>query len=204
MPIHNLFPIPIGRYELDRKITSKELSFVKKQKKRPNMGNKTSEDNKILENKELFDIKSFIIKSVDEYFKTVYDPKNDVDLRITQSWCNYSDKNEWHHKHNHPNSFISGVFYFQSNKQTDKIHFYNEKYEMVKLSPNNWNLWNSESWWFDVGSGELLLFPSSLSHMVEPVESNQTRISLSFNTFIVGKIGNIYDLAYLNIEGVST
>lgn len=204
MKIHSIFPTAVGKFELDRKITPKELSFVKNLEKRPNMGNKTSENNTILEKSELSKIKNFIQKCVDEYFKSIYDSKDEVKLQITQSWCNYSEPNEWHHKHNHPNSFISGVFYFQANKETDKIYFYNEKYETIKFVANNWNLWNSESWWFDVGTAELILFPSSLTHMVQPVEGNETRISLSFNTFPVGKIGNHYNLSYLNIDKVST
>ena len=70
---------------------------------------------------------------------------------------------------------------------------------MVKLPPDNYNSWNSESWWFDVGTGDLILFPSSLEHMVETVQGNQTRISLSFNTFPVGNIGEEVSLTGLQI-----
>jgi hypothetical protein len=40
--IHNLFPQPVGMYKLERDLTAKELSFIKGQETRPNMGNKTS------------------------------------------------------------------------------------------------------------------------------------------------------------------
>jgi hypothetical protein len=106
--IHNLFPIPVGIYKLDRDLTEQELVFIKGQETRPNMGNKTSKDNTILRNKELTKLRDFIETSVADYFKTIHNPKHNVSLRITQSWCNYTEPGQWHHKHAHPNSFVSG------------------------------------------------------------------------------------------------
>ena len=124
-----------------------------------------------------------------EYFKTVHEPKDDVSLYITQSWANYTDPGQYHHKHAHPNSFISGVFYPQADRSVDKIYFYKSGYERIKVAPQNWNHWNSESWWFEVGAGDLILFPSNLEHMVETKVGNETRVSIAFNTFLKGHIG---------------
>ena len=203
MAMHNLFPQPVGIYKLDRDLTEKELSFIKGQETRPNMGNKTSVDNTILRHKEMTKLRDFIETSVSDYFTTVHNPKHKVNLRITQSWLNYTEPGEWHHKHAHPNSFVSGVFYPQANKETDKIYFYRDGFQQIKLPPENWNVWNSESWWFEVGTGDLILFPSSLEHMVETVQGDQTRISLSFNTFPVGNIGEEVSLTGLNLESAS-
>lgn len=199
MKIHNLFPNPVGIYNLNCDLTEKELSFVKKQKTRPNMGNKTSVDNAILRHKAMTNLRDFIETSVGNYFTTVHNPKHKVNLRITQSWLNYTEPGQYHHKHAHPNSFISGVFYPQANRETDKIYFYRDGFQQIKLPPENWNVWNSESWWFEVGTGDLVIFPSSLQHMVETVQGKQTRISLSFNTFPVGNIGEEVNLTGLQI-----
>ena len=198
--IHNLFPIPVGIYKLDRDLTEKELDFIKGQETRPNMGNLTSKDNTILRNRALTKLRDFIESSVSDYFNSVYNPKHKVNLRITQSWCNYTEPGQWHHKHAHPNSFVSGVFYPQANRETDKIYFYRSGFQQIKLPPENWNVWNSESWWFEAGTGDLILFPSSLEHMVETVQGDQTRISLSFNTFPVGLVGEEMDLTGLKLE----
>lgn len=200
--IHNLFPTPVGRYELGRDLTAKELSFLKNQETRFNAGNTTSKDNTILKNKELTKLRDFLETSISEYFKTVYNPKHQVNLKITQSWTNYTENGQYHHKHTHPNSFVSGVFYVQANKEKDKIYFYRDAYQQIKFPPSEWNLWNSESWWFEVGTGDLILFPSSLTHMVETVQHDQTRISLSFNTFPVGVVGDEMDLTGLQLETV--
>jgi uncharacterized protein (TIGR02466 family) len=197
--IHNLFPTPVGRYELGRDLTAKELSFLVNQETRSNMGNLTSANNTILKAKELTKLRDFIETKVSEYFTEVYNPKHKVNLKITQSWTNYTKQGEYHHKHEHPNSFVSGVFYVQSEKAKDKIYFYRNGYQQIKFPPKEWNVWNSDSWWFDVGTCDLILFPSSLTHMVETVDHEQTRISLSFNTFPVGNVGDELSLTGLNL-----
>jgi uncharacterized protein (TIGR02466 family) len=197
--MHSIFPQPVGIYKLDRNLTDKELSFVKNQETRPNSGNTTSVNVNVLRHRQMTKLRDFIENCVTDYFKQVHNPKHKVNLRITQSWCNYTEPGQNHHKHAHPNSFVSGVFYPQAVRETDKIFFYRSGYEQIKLPPENWNLWNSESWWFEVGTGDLILFPSSLEHMVEPVVGDQTRISIAFNTFPVGNVGEELSLTGLQI-----
>lgn len=199
MLVHNLFPQPVAIVKLGRELTAKELSFIKNQKTRPNTSNVTSVDNELLKNKELTNLRDFIETSIGIYFKQIHNPKHKVSLRITQSWANYTEPGQSHHKHAHPNSFVSGVFYPQANRETDKIYFYRSGFEQIKFPPENWNIYNSESWWFEVGTGDLVLFPSSLEHMVRVVQGDQTRISLSFNTFPVGYIGDEISLTELTI-----
>jgi hypothetical protein len=97
---------------------------------------------------------------------------------------------------------VSGVFYPQANRETDKIYFYRDGFQQIKFPPSDWNVWNSESWWFEVGTEDLVLFPSSLTHMVETVKGEDTRISLSFNTFPVGLVGEEMDLTGLKLESI--
>ena len=199
MSLFNLFPTALGLYEIDRELSEDEISFIKGQGTRSNMGNTTSVDNTILKNPELKGIKEFIEKSVAEYFKEVYAPKNETTIRITQSWCNYTEPGQFHHKHAHPNSFISGVFYPQANKETDKIYFYRDGYQQLKTPTENFNPYNSESWWMEAYTGRLFIFPSNLTHMVETVQGTDTRISLSFNTFPVGMFGDSGSLTGLDL-----
>jgi uncharacterized protein (TIGR02466 family) len=197
MKVVSLFPKAVGTFQLGRDLTDSEIKFIKGQPTRPNTGNTTSVDNYILKAKKLKDINKFIEASVNEYFQTVYEPKNNIKLRITQSWCNYTEPGGFHHKHAHPNSFISGVFYPQANKDTDKIYFHKDGYEQILVPSENWNVWNSVSWWLEAEQGGLYIFPSSLTHVVDTVNGTQTRISLSFNTFPVGMIGVEEDLTGL-------
>jgi uncharacterized protein (TIGR02466 family) len=196
--IHNLFPTPVGFFNFDRKLTDQEISYINSLETRPNAGNTTSKNNMVLHNKELILLRSFIEDSVSEYFKKTLNPKHNVNLRLTQSWCNFSYPGQFHHRHAHPNSFISGVFYIKTNP-TDKIMFFRSGWNQIKLPPNEWNQYNSESWWFEATEGKLILFPSSLEHMVPNVEGDDIRISLSFNTFPVGMIGEEVDLTGLTL-----
>jgi hypothetical protein len=56
-------------------------------------------------------------------FRTIICPKNNIELYITQSWLNYTEENQYHHRHEHPNSVVSGVLYFDSDKK-DMIKYF--------------------------------------------------------------------------------
>lgn len=197
MVIENLFPTAVGMLKYEG-LFDKE--FLLTQTQRPNEGNTSSDNKYILNCREVMDLRQFIEKSLHDYFMATSNPKNDVRLKITQSWLNWSKPGQFHHKHAHPNSFISGCFYVSANKETDRIYFYRDDYQQIKFPPVDWNVYNSESWWLPVGSGDLVLFPSSLSHMVQPVDGDETRISLAFNTFPVGVIGDEDELTALQLE----
>ncbi len=201
MNIFTLFPTAVGKFQLDRELTKQELKFIADAERRPNMGNQTSVNNYVLKEKPLKKLGDFLLESANKYLTEIYKPRDDVKLYITQSWLNYTEKGGYHHKHAHPNSFVSGVFYVNADVTKDKIFFYgNEQYKQIKLDPIEFNLYNSESWWLEAGVGVLYLFPSSLTHMVETVQHEETRISLSFNTFLKGTIGSNHNLTELLIE----
>jgi len=162
------------------------------------MGNTSSEDNYVLGKPELVDLKEFCLDSVNQYFQAVYCPDTAMKLRITQSWSNYTNGGQFHHRHAHPNSMVSGVLYIQSDPTKDRIYFYKTGYQQLKVQARDWNTFNSESWWFESKPAQLILFPSSLEHMVQNTQAEaMTRISLSFNTFPVGVIGNNLELTEL-------
>ena len=181
MNFHGLFATPVGFGE-NYELTEDELAFITEQETRSNMGK----------------LCDHIQTQIDAYFAATFNPKYKVKLKITQSWANYTKENQWHHKHAHPNSLISGVFYVKADKEKDKIFFYRDGYQQIKMPPKEWNAWNSESWWFSVGTGEIILFPSGLTHMVETVKG-EDRISISFNTFPKGYIGEDLDLTGLHL-----
>jgi len=189
--INGIFPTPIYISELNRKLTKKELSFINKTKLDvyKNEGNITSNNTYILNDKTFKNLKKELNLRVYDYFDKVISPGNNIIPYITQSWLNYTETNQYHHKHQHPNSLVSGVFYINCNKEFDKIKFFNENYKTIRPEVKEWNIWNSESWWFSVKTGDIILFPSSLTHMVENKQGDNIRISLAFNVFIKGTIG---------------
>jgi len=200
--INGIFPTPIYISKLDRELTPLELKFVDKNKKDhyKNDGNITSNNNYILNEKPFTNIKKELDLRVQDYFDKVISPANNITPYITQSWLNYTETNQYHHKHAHPNSLVSGVFYINCHEEHDKIKFFNDNYRTIKLEVKDWNMWNSESWWFSVKTGDVILFPSSLTHMVETKQGDNTRISLAFNVFIKGTVGNNKNLTELHLS----
>jgi uncharacterized protein (TIGR02466 family) len=197
--INGIFPTPIYISKLNRELTNKELLFINKTKLDvyKNEGNTTSNNNYILNQKEFKDLKKDLDLRVQDYFQKVICPTDVITPYITQSWLNYTETNQYHHKHQHANSLVSGVFYINCDEQFDKIKFFKEDYKIIKPEIKDWNIWNSESWWFSVKTGDVILFPSSLTHMVETKEGTNTRISLAFNVFIKGTVGNNKNLTEL-------
>jgi len=197
--IQNLFPTPVYMSELNRKLNKKELLFIDQIKSDTykNEGNTTSNNNYILEKKQFSKLKLNLDLIVKDYFDKVISTRDNIKPYITQSWLNYTNENQYHHSHAHPNSIISGVFYINSDDKFDKIKFFKEKYQTIKFKIKEWNSWNSDSWWFSVKTGDIILFPSSLTHMVENKQGKNIRTSLSFNVFVKGKFGNNKELTEL-------
>ena len=198
MNVHQLFPIPVAKFSLDREFTQEELDFVLSTERMPNMHNQRSVDSYFFERNVMKNIHQFCLEKTNEFFQTIYAPKTEATMRITQSWGNYSQTNAGHHKHSHPKSFISGVLYVKADINKDRIYFHKEIYEQISFQTENFNPFNSKSWWFPVGTGELVLFPSNLSHSVEPVVGEE-RVSIAFNTFPVGIVGSEINLTELKL-----
>ena len=203
MPIHQLFPEPIDSSKLNRILTKEELNTIDKYKKKTyqNEGNITSKDNYVLENKKLKNLKKDLNKKVLNYFDKIICTDNPITPYITQSWLNYTENNQFHHRHSHSNSYISGVFYISADKKIDSIVFYKTPgHETIKLNIIKYNTFNSSSWFFPVETGDVLLFQSSLEHGVGRTKGTTTRISLSFNVFLKGTLGDRSKLTQLMLK----
>ena len=104
-------------------------------------------------------------------------------LVITQCWANRNPKGSKHHEHVHPNSIISGVMYFQINEKLPPISFAKDRQDSMKLDPIKYNHVNSESFMLPCKPGELILFPSNLSHSV-PHETQKNPYVLSLDAYV--------------------
>ena len=203
MLIHQLFPEPLYFSKLERALTKEELKMVDEHKKKtyPNISNTTSNDTHVLENKALKNLKKDLNKKVINYFNEVVCTSNSIIPYITQSWINYTETNQFHHKHSHSNSYISGVFYIDAQKEVDSITFYKPNtYETIELNVTKYNPFNSTTCLFPVETGNIFLFRSSLIHGVNKKKGTNTRISLSFNVFLKGTIGNNKLLTELTLK----
>ena len=190
MNLQLLFPTVVANFELDDPLTEDEQNILCNLKRRRNTSNTTSEDTYVLNDQKLFRLKNFFINSINKYLNDVIIPEDECNLYITQSWTNYTESFQAHHRHNHPNSIISGVFYVNVEPQRDKIYFYRKELPQIKMNSKIYNSLNSDSWWLPVKNNLLILFPSYIDHEVKFVDEGITRVSLAFNTFINGKMGS--------------
>ena len=201
--INQLFPTPVVFSKLPRKYTDAEVAFVQKCSLNvtKNTGNTTSVDRYVLNDPAMADLKSFVQFYLNHYMESIEAPFNPVEAYITQSWLNYTQPGEFHHKHEHPNSYLSGVLYVNADPDRDKIYFYKNGYKRLSLPTEKYNSFNADSWWFNVGTCDMVIFPSYLTHMVEQTVSADTRISIAFNTFLKGYIGSEETLTALHAGG---
>ena len=200
--IDYMFPIPVYSISRGSELDSsekKDIEDIIKGGLRFD-GMHSFSDNSYIFNTKLKRIKEFCEQHLKIYVKKIINPKEDLDLYITQSWVNVTKPGERHQTHCHPNSIVSGAFYIETDID-QKLSFYDPNAKMkhvLKLDPKIPTFWNSNAWVYTVGNAQLLLFPSWIDHGVEPNEK-QTKdvISISFNTFVRGTLGTQIDLTEL-------
>jgi hypothetical protein len=170
-----LFPTPVMFNSIGRDFTKKELAYIESHSTATNrnVGNVTSNNNYILNEPEMTNLKKFVTGQLNEYVKRVYKPKYPAEVFVTQSWLNWTKKGEFHH-----------------NSTKDKITFHRSEYKQIQLATDNFDVYNSDSWWFNVKTGSIVMFPSSLTHQVEDVVTDDVRVSLAFNSFVKGTLGD--------------
>lgn len=194
MELVSLFPSCLLLNTMDEPFTPDELDCILEYKDdvRGNTGNITTKDVLVLENPRLSRLKKIAEEALQDYLTQYYNPINPdkIKLVITQSWLNYTDKTQYHHKHHHHNSIISGCMYINAVKDKDSIVF------TKRATGENWqlqaleqNYFNCNEFTVNVGTGDIVLFPSNMLHSVPKTNHDYTRISLAFNSFWEGELG---------------
>lgn len=117
------------------------------------------------------------------------------EYRFGQSWLSFKQPGQHHTMHSHPNSLISGVFYFGDiAEKTPAIKFHkttvglNVSTMRPKSVSDKRNLpFAQETFSIEFTPGLLVLFPSYLHHSVPQNETDKVRASVAFN--VVPKVG---------------
>lgn len=200
MEIINLFPTPVLRLAIGAPTPDEaaHLEAAGSEHVR-NVGNTTSRRRRLLHDVELAGLRGRIDEALAAYVDNIIAPARATRLTITQAWLNTTTQGQFHHKHAHPGSLISGVYYLEA-CESDRIMFYRSGYQRIKFPTEQYNPWNSESWWIPVRAGDLILFPSELEHHVPTVETDTRRVSLAFNSWFDGECGSEDDLTHLAVS----
>ena len=168
--IYPLFPCPLmvcgKRYEF----SGAEKKYISGLEMINNNGNLMSRNDRVLDSKELSALRQFIDEQIFNFKKNLLHIKDENEIYLTQSWVNRSNPGQFHPKHKHPNSVISGVIFLDDNRNQSlpPIRFH-RALEMFPLNFNfdDLNEFNASCREFDPAEGMLMLFPSLVEHDVD-------------------------------------
>ena len=186
-----LFPIVIHEFTVPtfKQVENDLIKLIYEEKKKDPVGVTISNDggwqSKKLQHPNL--ISDLIINEVISYFIKNKIFKEGVLLKLNGLWANINKRGDSNVLHDHPNCDLSGVFWIKIPKDSGNIEFVNsdshprfnefESYSReLKL-----NIMADHGWWIPPTPGQILIFPSCLLHRVRKNNSNQDRISVSFN-----------------------
>ncbi len=195
-----LFSNPVMVCSARYPLSSEERKFINEAEYTDNIGNSMSKSDDILEAESLKNIKEFINKNIQSYTRKLLKLDESIEIYITQSWLNRASSSQFHPMHCHPNSLISGVMFLSEGENHPPIRFHRTNSLFpLELNYSELNDFNANCRWFDPVYGQLILFPSSLQHDVGKNEAEDERITLSFNTFLRGPVGNASALTAVSV-----
>jgi uncharacterized protein (TIGR02466 family) len=118
--------------------------------------------------------------------KTIYEQENlDSEPVLGNMWANINPPGSMNRAHQHPNSLWSGVYYIKAPKNSGYLKIDDPRASAAMLRPRQkkgpapTRLWREHH--YEPIAGRCIMFPSWLMHCVDPNESNDIRISVSFN-----------------------
>jgi uncharacterized protein (TIGR02466 family) len=205
--ILELFPTPVYVTSMPPEL-SNVIPFLDAQT--PNTGSdeanygERSANSYILNEPECVEVKKFILEHIKEYAENIllYDYKT---WELSQSWVSRKQPGQHHMMHTHPNSLLSGCFYYgEPEKETPAIKFHKMQggiNQQVIQPAEKADKRSSKFAWkefsINFSPGLLLLFPSYLFHSVPINESKVVRSSLAFNVVPKNKLGSEENLTEL-------
>ena len=126
---------------------------------------------------------------VDQLFlamKQVWEDQHlEREIVLGNMWANINPPGGSNQPHVHPNSLYSGAYYIKSPPHCGRIKLYDPRPGIQLIMPVRKSGDPGKSLWrechLDPVPGRIIIFPAWMWHAVEPNESNDIRISVSFN-----------------------
>ena len=129
--------------------------------------------------KELFQMQNEIIE--EEHL--------DIEPRLGNMWANINYQGGYNNSHIHPNSLFSGAYYVKAQPNSGKLHLMDPRPGVQQVMPARKKgklpreLWRES--FYEPVPGRLIMFPSWIWHKVGLNQSNDMRISVSFNFIMI-------------------
>lgn len=126
-----------------------------------------------------------VVACIDEAAESLLDylKVGHAGFQITGCWANVNAPGVGYPAHEHPNNYLSGVYYVRTQPGADTVNFLDSRPQTRIIRPPVTELTaeNTEQVVLKVKDGMLLLFPAWLQHWVDPNRSAQLCVSLGFN-----------------------
>ena len=118
--------------------------------------------------------------------KEIYDNEHiDRHAILGNMWANINPPGGMNQPHIHPNSLFSGVYYVKSQPKAGRLKIFDPRPGVQLIMPTRKSGDPGRDMWRDANiepiEGRIVMFPAWLWHCVEPNQSNDIRISVSFN-----------------------
>lgn len=200
---NNLVSVPYYEFQAPDSLMNKLIEIVN------NINFIKSEFNKVSETSlNIPDLENWINQCLHDVQIKVF-PKLTSKLKITGMWANKSSKMQYHHKHSHANSIVSGILYLTDSIKGGNTIFYMKDpwYQIhndghILLDPNGNSTIEIQSN-IQPKYGKLIIFPSTIQHNVTPIIDNSIRYTIAFNTFLDGNIGNSRNATMLHLKNIT-
>jgi len=118
--------------------------------------------------------------------KTIYEQEHlESEPFLGNMWANINPPGGMNRAHQHPNSLWSGVYYIKAPKNCGDLKIDDPRSSAAMCRPNQKDgekpIRLLRETHYKPIAGRCIMFPSWLMHCVDPNESNDIRISVSFN-----------------------
>ena len=184
-----IFPVPIHQFDVNgySEIQDELIDYVYKMREKDPVGHTISNRGGwqsscfSLENEDDI-LQNFLTNCLSEF------PPIEKSIKLfVSAWININPPEAFNLKHNHPTSDLSGVLWLKCQKDCGNIVFESprsfathreiDSYTEDFKKDNNY----FHSFYFNPVAGRLIVFPSHLEHHVDFNQSQEDRISVSFN-----------------------
>ena len=118
--------------------------------------------------------------------KEIYENEHlDRHARLGNMWANINPPGGMNQSHIHPNALFSGVYWIKAPQKSGNLMVYDPRPGVQMAMPDRKQDKLPPEYWREVHyeprAGTCIMFPAWLWHEVKPNQSNDIRISVSFN-----------------------
>ena len=120
-----------------------------------------------------------LVKEITEFCRHL--PLNIKQISIPQLWVNVNKRGDWNIIHQHGQYHLSGTYYVKVPKDSGQLVFRDPRPSAIGNAFINYDFDKGEFKKINLVEGLLMIWPPYLDHFVEPSQTDEERISISFD-----------------------